>query len=162
MTRLCAIGAGDTSQDADVAALIAAEQGALEYALDPAVLAASAGDAGLRATLTLGVAECLAGSYLEQVGRAPGVTDDFRIGGLDVTASKTDGLTQLAGRLQARGQKRIEPFARAARQVAGDAVRGAGDGASRVPTLGVVSGGGSVFDSVFDLPFDRCLIDGGA
>lgn len=151
--RLCAIGAGDTSQDVDVAALIAAEQGALEYGLDPAVLAASAGNAGLLATLTLGVTESMAGSYLEQVGRALGVTDDFKIGGLDVTASRAEGLTQLADRLQARGLKRVEPFLRAAKQAASDAVSGAGDGSSRIPTLGAVS---SASGSVFDLPFEQC------
>ena len=154
--RLCAIGAGDTSQDGDVAALIAAEQGALEYGLDPAVLAASAGNAGLLATLTLGVAESMAGSYLEQVGRALGFTDDFKIGGLDVTASRSDGLVQLAGRLQTRGRTRVEPFLRASKQVAGDAVLGAGDGASRIPTLGATVSSGSVFDLPFDAPFGRC------
>ena len=153
--RLCAIPAGDTSQDADIAALIAAEQAAWEYGLDPAALSAASGNAGLLATLTLGVTEGMAGSYLEQLGRAPGFTDDFRIGGLDVSASKTDGLTQLAGRLAARGLKRIEPFQRAAKQVASDAVLGVGDGASKVPLLSATMAAGSVFDLPFDgdLPF---------
>ena len=62
-------GLTDTSQDANVTALIALEQPALEYALDPAILANAAGDAGLSATLTLGVTECLAGGYLSAWGR---------------------------------------------------------------------------------------------
>jgi hypothetical protein len=147
--RLCSIPASDTSQDSDVAALIAAEQVVLEYALDPAVLTASAGDSGLLATLTLGVAERMAGSYLEQVGRAPGYTDDFKIGGLDVSASRTDNLVQLGVRLTNQGQKRLEPFTRATRKVASDAVSAVGDGSSRIPTLAIVptvSALGSVFE----------------
>ena len=152
--RLCAIDAGDTSQDADISALLAGEQAALEYGLDPAVLAASLGDAGLAALLTLGAAECLAGSYLEQSARAPGMTDDFRLAGLELLASRTDGLPQLAARLAARGKTRLEPFARAPRQAAADAVGGVGDAGSKIPTLAVTASAPSVFDHPFDAPFD--------
>ena len=152
--RLCSIPAADTSQDADVAALIAAEQGVLEYALDPAVLTASAGNSGLLATLTLGVAEHMAGSYLEQVGRAPGYTDDFKIGGLDVSASRTDNLVQVGVRLTNQGHKRLEPFLRATRKIASDAVNAVGDGSSRIPTLASVPTV-SVFESAFGSVFEE-------
>ena len=85
--RLCAISGADTSQDDDIAALISAEQAAHEYALDPAVVqAAQAADLvnpllpaapGLVATLTLGVAEIMAGSYLVQIARAPAFSEDL-------------------------------------------------------------------------------------
>lgn len=152
LKRLCALDAGDTSLDGDIAALIAAEQAALEYGLDPAVLTASLGDAGLAALLSLGAAECLAGSYLEQTARAPGMTDDFRLAGLEMLASRTDGLPQLAARLAARGKERLEPFARAPRQAAADAV-GVGDAGSKVPTLAVTASARSIFDGPFDGPF---------
>lgn len=146
--RLCAVASSDTTQDADIAALVAAEQAAVEYALDPAVLTASALDAGLRAVLTLGVAERLAGSYLEQVARSPGYTDDFTIGGLHVTASRTDNVGQVAARLAGLGAKRLAPFERAGRRVALDAVGTAPDGSTKA--VGVSAG--PVAASVFTVP----------
>jgi hypothetical protein len=62
-------GFTDTTQDAGVTALIALQQPALEYALDPAILANSEVDAGLSALLTLGVSEALGGDYLASLGR---------------------------------------------------------------------------------------------
>ena len=62
-------GVTDGSQDAGITALMGLAQTALEYALDPAILANSANDAGLLATLALGVTECLAGAYLGAWGR---------------------------------------------------------------------------------------------
>jgi hypothetical protein len=59
----------DTTQDAGVTALIALQQPALEYALDPAILANTALDAGLNALLTLGATEVLGGDYLASLGR---------------------------------------------------------------------------------------------
>ena len=46
LKRLVGIAAGDTSQDTALGATLAAEQAVWEYGLDPAVLAASVGDAG--------------------------------------------------------------------------------------------------------------------
>jgi hypothetical protein len=112
--QLCMIT--DTSQDADITALMALEQPAFEYALDPAVLAASIIDPRLLAVLTLGLTERMAGSYLEQQLRQPGYTDDFHLGGLDITASKTDNLVQLAVRLSEQGQARLLPYEFAQRQ----------------------------------------------
>ena len=114
--RLCQIAVSDTTQDSDVAALISAEQPAWEYTIDPEVLAAGETDSRLSALLTLGLAERMAGSYLEQKLRLPGYTDDFHIGGLDVSASKTANLAQLAVRLADAGNARLEPYLWAARQ----------------------------------------------
>ena len=151
LKRLLGIAAGDASQDAALAAVLSAEQAVWEYGLDPAVLqsamlAASVGDAGLGAVLTLGVAERLAGSYLEQLARSPGYTDDFVIGGLHVTASRTDNVGQLGTRLSAQGAKRLEPFVRGGRRVVLDAVGDVPDGSTKV--VGASSGpvGASVFD----------------
>jgi len=114
--RLCQISPDDTSQDGDIGALIGAEQSAWEFTIDPAVLAAAPADARLGALLSLGLAERMAGSYLEQKLRLPGYTDDFHIGGLDVSASKTDSLAQLAVRLADAGRSRLEPYLWASRQ----------------------------------------------
>lgn len=142
LKRLCAIDDGDTSQDAALDALLAAQQPVLEYALDPAVLSAATAptaDAGLRATLVLGVAEALAGEWLRRQGRAPGAGDDFHLGPLSVSASRTDAPAQQGDRLAAQGLKRLAPFGRAAKSVAADAVLsvpgGAPDDASRAPLL---------------------------
>ena len=54
MKPLLAIDAADTSADTNLTALLSAQQPALEYGLDPAILAASAGNAGLSATPGIG------------------------------------------------------------------------------------------------------------
>ncbi len=146
LKNLCALDLTDTTPDAVLNAVIAAEQSVYEYALDPAVLTASAGSAGLQATLTLGVSELLAGSFLRRQARTPGATDDFHIGPLDVSASKTDSLPQLAERLAAQGLKRLEPFARAAKAVASDAAGGSPDGSGKTPLLAAAPAIGSLFD----------------
>ena len=152
---LLALASTDTSADADLTALLAAQQPALEYGLDPAILAASAADLGLQATLLLGASEALAGEYLRRQGRVPGATDDFHLGPLTVSASRTDNQSQLGERLAAMGQKRLEPFGRAPRRVAYDASQGLPDGSSRSPLLiqtdTSVSCTGS--PSLFDDPF---------
>ena len=112
--RLCLIA--DTEEDDDITALMTAEQPALEYGIDPAVLTAAQTDTRLMAVLTLGLAECLAGSYLEQQLREPGYTDDFKLGSLEVSASKTDNLVQLAGRLSGQGAARLVPYGFGARE----------------------------------------------
>jgi len=156
LKRLLSIPAGDTGQDADLTALIGAEQAVLEYGMDPAVLAAALAPGGLRAVLTLGVAERLAGSYLEQLARSPGYTDDFVIGGLHVTASRTDNLVQVGSRLGAQGAKRLDPFLRAGHRVALDAVGDVPDGSTR--TVGVSAGpvAASVFDVRSESDWEDC------
>ncbi len=142
LKRLCAIGAGDTSQDAALDDLLAAQQPVLEYALDPAILRAAASltaDAGLRATLVLGMAESLAGEWLRQQARALGAADDFHLGPLSVSVSRTDGPAQGGERLVAQGVRRLAPFGRASKSVGTDAAEsvagGASDGSARAPLL---------------------------
>ncbi len=155
LKRLCAIETSDTSSDADLDALIAAQQPVWEYALDPAILAASAANVGLQATLVLGIAETLGGEWLRRQARTPGGTDDFHVGPLTVTASRTDSLAQLGERLAAHGIKRLEPFARAAKQLAVDASNGVPDGSAKSPLLAQAVTNGSVFDlPLFEPPFD--------
>ena len=113
LKRLCGVDIGDISEDADWDALISEGQPVLEYALDPEVLAASATDDGLRATLTLGASEALAGEWLRRSACMPGAADDFHLGPLTVTASRTEGPAQMGGRLAAQGMRRLGPWVRA-------------------------------------------------
>ena len=76
---LLALRSTDTAFDAELGVLLTTMQAAIEYTLDPAVLAASAGDAGLGALLKLGVSETLAGEFLRRQARALGATDDFQV-----------------------------------------------------------------------------------
>ena len=149
---LLALDAADTTFDADLALLLAGQQAALEYTLDPAILTASAGSAGLQATLTLGVAEALAGEFLRRQARAPGATDDFHLGPLTVSASRTDNQAQLGERLATVGVKRLEPFSRAAKRMAYDASAGQPDGSSKAPLLIQTDTGGvcALTPSLFD------------
>ena len=114
--RLLSIDPGDTSQDTAIAAQIAAEQLALEYALDPAVLAAAVStatpNAGLKAWLTLGVGEQIAGHYLEQSGRVPGLGVDIQVTGLHVSTSHAPSPDKLGSELSAQGTARLLPFSR--------------------------------------------------
>lgn len=156
---LLALDAADATFDADLTALLSGQQAALEYTLDPAILTASAGSAGLQATLTLGVAEALAGEFLRRQARAPGATDDFHLGPLTVSASRTDNQAQLGERLWALGVKRLEPFGRAAKRLAYDASAGQPDGSSKAPLLiqtgtgGVCASTASLFGAAFDTDF---------
>ncbi len=112
LRRLAGVDAGDTSQDAALLAVQAAEQPAHEYGLDPDALASAGGDAGLRAVLTLGVAQLLAGSYLQQTARAAGATDDVALGPLQITLSRTHNPAQLGDLLAGQGAARLSPYVR--------------------------------------------------
>ncbi len=114
LKRLCGAAVGDASEDVEWDALILEGHPVLEFALDPESLASSAGNDGLRATLTLGVSEALAGEWLRRLACVPGAADDFHLGPLTVTASRTEGLGQMGARLAAQGMRRLGPFARAA------------------------------------------------
>ena len=153
---LLALEATDTTFDSDLTILLAGHLTALEYMLDPAILAASAGDAGLRAMLTLGAAEALAGEFLRRQARAPGATDDFHLGPLTVSASRTDNQAQLGERLAAAGANHLEPFGRAARRAAYDASAGQPDGSSKAPLLIQADSSAlcPVTPSLFDTAFD--------
>ena len=133
-------GIGDTSQDAGITALIALQQGALEYALDPAILANTANDAGLLATLVLGVTETLAGGWLCAQGRqivaaaltaaASATQETFRLSTLEISTrplpadlAKAD-LVKLGAALVTQGVARLSPFTRSARSLARTAAGG--------------------------------------
>ena len=160
---LLALQSADTTFDADLTTLLTTQQAALEYTLDPAILTASAGSAGLQATLTLGVAEALAGEFLRRQARAPGATDDFHLGPLTVSASRSDNQAQIGERLAALGAKRLEPFGRAARRLAYDASAGQPDGSSKTPLLiqtdtdTVCASTPSLFDTAFGTGIEEDL-----
>ena len=61
----------------------------------------------------------MAGSYLEQKLRLPGYTDDFHIGGLDVSAPAIARLFPRGARAFLLGQERLFSFTLA--QLRGDA-----------------------------------------
>ena len=149
----------DTEFDADLTSLLTSQQAALEYLLDPAILAVSMTDTGLQALLKLGIAEALAGEFLRRQARALGATDDFHLGPLTVSASRTDNQAQLGERLSALGLKRLEPFGRAARRVAYDASAGQPDGSAKSPLLIQADSPAScaltlsLFDSAFDAEY---------
>jgi len=109
----------DTSQDTAIAACITAEQLALEYALDPAVLEAAVSvgtpNAGLKAWLTLGLSEQIAGTYLAQSGRVPGLGVDVQISSLHFTTSHSPQPDKLGVELALQGTTRLEPFLRLTR-----------------------------------------------
>ena len=154
---LLALQTTDTAFDTEMGGLLTTAQAAIEYTLDPAVLAASAADAGLGALLKTGVAEMLAGEFLRRQARAPGATDDFHLGPLTVSASRTDNQAQLGERLVISGIKRLEPFIRAGRRAAFDASAGLPDGSSKAPLLLQTESSSSVcaltpslFGSAFD------------
>ena len=155
--RQCAIAAGDTSQDAAITALVAAEQLPHEYALDPGILAlavaAGTGD-GLLATLTLGVGEILAGDYLQTVARA-GTLTGFRVSSLAITVAPGQTPGQLGSGLTKQGLARLAPFTRAARSRTGAAAGVAPDDWAPVPQLIASTTGNAIAPpaSVFDASF---------
>ena len=113
-------GIGDTSQDTAITALIALEQPALEYALDPGILANTA-DAGLMATLALGVTEALAGAYVASAARnplAPPTQQLFKISTLEISTKPLLDSTKVGAALAASGLARLSPFSRSARMLA--------------------------------------------
>ncbi len=112
LRRLCGIEAADTSQDAAIALVGGDEQAAIEYALDPIALAAASSDAGLLATLALGVGEVLAGSYLQGLGRQPGAYDSLGLGALTLSTPSGRDTQSLADALGQKGAARLRPYLR--------------------------------------------------
>jgi hypothetical protein len=121
------LGISDTSQDAGITALIALEQPALEYALDPAILAYTASDSGLLATLTLGATECLAGAFLATAGRNPESLPQqtvFKISVVEIATKPLALPTALGLALVTTGLARLKPFSRSERSLARSASGG--------------------------------------
>ena len=157
-------GIADGSQDAGITALIALQQPALEYALDPAILANTAGDAALMATLTLGAAEVLAGSYVAILGRPQLTYQLFKISTLEVVTKPVNDLAKLGAALAATGLARLSPFSRSARALARTAAGGDAnlDDQSPVPLLlgaglGLPGPAFSTQGPPVDSTFDRVL-----
>ena len=142
-------GIGDTSQDSAVSALIALEQPAIEYALDPAVLAQASADAALGATLTLGASEALAGDYLATLGRAPLSQQTFRLATLEISTRPINDLAKLGAALAAQGAARLTPFVRSARSRARTAVGGDGNLDDQAPVPMLLSAS-TAADATFD------------
>lgn len=73
----------DTSLDAEIDALIDEQLPVIEYSI-LAEHIANTGDTGLQATLNLGAAEVIAGEFLAQTFREPGVAEVIEIGELKI------------------------------------------------------------------------------
>lgn len=144
-------GITDGSQDAPIAALIGLGQAALEYALDPAILANWDSDEGLGATLTLGATEALAGSFLATLGRPATWQQTFRLATLEVSTRPVNDLATLGAALAGQGAARLGPFCRAASSVARTAAGGDAlldDGTPAPLLLSLSTAADAVFDGV--------------
>ena len=98
LARLAGITSPDVSTVAVLASLLASEQAALEYTLDPGIVTQAVAQDGLvpgsgvLPLLTLGAAEVLAGRYLEQLGRFPHVAEPLPLASLNVQAAVVLGV----------------------------------------------------------------------
>jgi hypothetical protein len=115
LRRLCGLASTDTSLDTILNGVLTSEQPALEQALDPGqLLSATEGEApGLLATLTLGVAEQLAGSALQIVARQPLALTKLTFGGLALTPPTPAEYAALGLALIAKGTARLGGYTRA-------------------------------------------------
>ena len=102
--RRLMIATADTSYDSAIDSLIAEMQPAIEYRIDPSYLAYT-GDAGLQATLKLGILEVVCGEFLEQTRRETGSCEEFTIAGLTVGARQERGTA-----LMQQGYDRLTPY----------------------------------------------------
>lgn len=110
--RRLMIATTDTTYDSAIDALISEMQPALEYRIDPSYLADTA-NAGLQATLKLGMLEIMCGEFLEQTRREAGACEEFTIAGLTVGARQEHGTTLLQ-----QGYDRLTPYVKGDAQVA--------------------------------------------
>lgn len=147
MRRLAGIDSADTSQDSALQDVRDSEQPVVEYWLDSTALAAALSDSGLLATLTLGATEVLTSRYLQQQARAPGALDDFKVGPVQVTASKQVSALALAQQLGATGASRLAPYGKAASAAPG----GPGQDILPSPPPGdPIAESGCLFDAPWD------------
>ncbi len=107
--RKCRVEGSD--YDAVIDALIGEQVPVIEYAIQPEHLA-DGENAGLQATLTLGATEIVAGEFLAEIFREPGVYEeiefsDFRIGSRMVFQS---GGIQDPFLLKLQGWMRLLPY----------------------------------------------------
>ena len=102
--RKCMIPTSDTSYDTSIDSLIAETQPAIEYGIVSSYLA-DTGNAGLQATLKLGILELMSGEFLEQMCRETGASEQFSIAGLTVGERKERGMS-----LMQQGAERLVPY----------------------------------------------------
>lgn len=114
--RKAMIETGDTSFDSAIAGLISEMQPAIEHAIAPRYLHDTS-DAGLQATLRLGMLETITGEFIQQMRRRAGAAEEFSIAGVSMGPSAVDG-TELIE----RGQKRLAPYLRAALPMAAETI----------------------------------------
>ena len=105
--RKLMIATADTSYDSAIDTLIAELQPAAEYSIDPSYLA-DTGNAGLQATLKLGVLEVICGEFLEQLLREVGASEQFSIAGMTLGERKESGSA-----LMRQGTERLAPYMKA-------------------------------------------------
>ena len=97
------IASADTTHDVAIALLISEMQPPLEYSVADCYLADS--DAGLQATLKLGMLEIITGEFLEQMRREVGATEEFSVNGLSVGGSAQRGVELIQ-----QGATRLSPY----------------------------------------------------
>jgi hypothetical protein len=114
--RKLMIATADTSYDSAIDSLISEMQPAIEYRVDPSYLADTE-NAGLQATLKLGMLEIICGEFLEQTRRETGACEEFTIAGLTVGARQERGTA-----LTQQGYDRLTPYARSTAQDSTDAL----------------------------------------
>ena len=102
--RKCMIPTSDTSYDSSIDSLIAEMQPAIEYGIESAYLAET-GNAGLQATLKLGILELMSGEFLEQMCREAGASEEFSVAGVTVGERKERGMA-----LMQQGAERLAPY----------------------------------------------------
>ncbi|MDO8684907.1 MAG: hypothetical protein Q7N50_15695 [Armatimonadota bacterium] len=104
--RKLMIPSSDTSYDTSIDSLISETQPALEYGIEPSYLA-DTGNAGLQATLKLGILEVISGEFLEQLFREAGSTEEFSIAGLTFGERNQRGADLIQ-----QGSERLAPYAK--------------------------------------------------
>ena len=157
---LALAGLATTGSNAALAALIALEQPALEFAIDPVLLTNSTTNPGLQALLTLGVSQVITGDYVISLFRQPQTLTLFKVSTLEIETRPLFDLSKIGTLLQQQGAATLAPFLQSARQIARTAYNGDGnfdDGApvdlmigSGLATPGVINATGAPPDPVFD------------
>ena len=96
----------DTSYDSTIDNLIADLVPAIEFAVDPALVASS--DTGLQATLNLAALELVCGEFMALRLREPGAAEGIVLGTFELRPPTRD-LADPSG-LKAQGTARLAPF----------------------------------------------------
>jgi hypothetical protein len=153
--------------NAQLSALIALEQPAWEFAIDPVLLANTLTNPGLQAILTLGVSEAIAGDYVISLWRQPQLSTTFKVSTLSIETHSLNDLSKIGTALLAQGTARLQPFLQASKNIARTAFAGDGNYDDSAPVdLSIGAGIGiappiGVIGPPQDTTFDRQLgVDG--